>query len=60
MLITLSLPAILVVGFMYSRSRGIISSIINSKKDLALYLIGTTFVAPIGIVITYFIGWAIG
>ena len=60
MLVTLSAPATLIIGFIYSRQRAAVASIIRIKKDLALCMIGVFTLAPIGTALTYLISRAIG
>jgi len=60
MLVSLSTPATLVIGFIYSRQREAVNNIIKIKKDASLCIIGVFILAPIGTLITYLVSRAIG
>jgi len=60
MLVTLSTPITLFIGFFYSRHRSWVGGIIKTNNEVWLVIIGVIFLAPIGGLITYIISRVIG
>jgi hypothetical protein len=53
MLVTLSAPITLVIGFIYSRHRSWVGCALKTNNDAPLVILGVIFLAPIGGFISY-------